>query len=127
MKDLELVRFPNLNKNNTLEENDKYMIESSYIEQVEIRKIITLNYEEYKKIADNLLKNCDLWERIGGRYIDDEIIENLESGSPEYYEAWREHGKTLVCKVINIDTCDCFYVNTEGYSYARYVGRPYHS
>jgi hypothetical protein len=117
------VKFPKLNKNNTITENNKYIKESSNIVKCEIKKIIKLeNSEEYVNIACELMKNNPIWENIGGRYCSQLYIpKDAKEWSKPWLNAIRTYGKTYVVKVI-CKGKETFYVNTEGYDYARYVG-----
>ncbi len=122
-KNLVSVRFPKMNKNNSMRDNDEEITKGFYTEDVEIKKTVTLSNEEFKKVSENLLADDKRWEKIGGRNIDEKYLEGVKEGSSDYYKAFREHGVTEAVKVINKLTKEVFYVNTEGDEYARYVGR----
>lgn len=59
-----------------------------------------IDNKQYNNLINDFYQHTDIYEQIGG--------------SNGLY--------TEVIKIINIDNNDCFYVNTEGYNYARYVG-----
>jgi len=116
--------FPRCNKNNGLAENDQEILDGPVKTRIVVKKVITLSAEDYQLVSESLLVDRGyLWEKIGGGQIEDNYLAGLVEGSPEYWDAWREHSETLVVQVINHFTGDRFLVNSEGYDYARYVGR----
>lgn len=117
------VSFPACNKNHHLDDNDLEIRGNADTGLCEVKKVITFTGDNYAKVSKQLLTSFDFWEKIGGSYCDDQHLAGLAEHSKEYYAAWRKHGITCVIEVVNTDTNDKFYVNTEGYSYARYVGR----
>jgi Large polyvalent protein associated domain 29 len=120
----EFCYFPACNKNQDLTDNDQEILEKSDLVNCLIKKIVTLTPDDYLIVSESLLNNRpELWERIGGAQIEDRYLEGLQEGSKEYYQAWQDHGQILAVLVINAETQDRFVVNSEGYDYARYVGR----
>lgn len=69
---------------------------------VVVTKEKLLSDAEYKEVSDNLFEDRD--------WITDKDAENVG-----------EHSGVI--KVVNKDTKDLFYIRTEGYNYARYVGK----
>jgi len=119
------VKFPKINKNNTLEENDEMIKEGSYQKHCEIKKTLIVPASVYHALGNTLLHENDIWESIGGsecidnRYDDYTFIEALKKwAQDENPEVWI----TGVVLIINAETNEKFYVNTEGFKYARYVG-----
>lgn len=117
------VAFPSVNKNDWLSDNDEEIEKSNNIENVKIMKVVELSYNEYKEIGNSLLENREeMFEKIGGCHVDDDsLFEGVKDYSDEWRTIIREHGYSPVVKVTNGK--DSFFVNTEGYGYARYVGR----
>jgi len=101
--------FPHWNKLNTLKEYQEHLFYGSSKNKVEIIKDIEVSEKEYDKIINDLLEDNPIWEEIGGRYSD-------EMG-----------GHIVMVTRISVATPypmsrPPFVVNTEGYTYARYVG-----
>lgn len=132
------VRFPSLNKNDTLSRNDKEIADRSNVSRCRIRHVIELDLGDWSEVAGSLLDDCALWGKIGGQELSDldreafrvlcrEHDANADDwktwiGQPVLLDWFRTHSFTEVVAV----TCqgqEPFFVNTEGYSYARYVGR----
>lgn len=67
-----------------------------------------------------------MWEQIGGAWSDAPELENVDyiqmCNSKELMAIFRATCYTPVVEVKEKDGCRIFYVNTEGYEYARYVG-----
>jgi YHS domain-containing protein len=93
------VSFPDYNKNDTLLSNDTKMLRYSRNEIIPITKEIVLTDESFNSVSNNLLADNELWLDGNGVIIEDGIV------------------------VYNKDKSDCFVVYTNGYSYARNVGR----
>ena len=121
-----------MNKQNTIEEYQKELTVSSSIEKVEIVKEIVLTELEYDEVSNSLLSDDKRWEKIGGRK-NTKGVEFSFSFSDEERSAWLEDTVTVVVRVsvrndrtnemFNIDRYRVpFLVNTEGHTYARYVG-----
>lgn len=118
------VYFPACNKNHDITDNDLEIISKPCKTTTIIKKNIVLNNDDYIIVSESLLNDRPyLWDKIGGAQVDDKYLEGLTPHTDEFYKAWREHGETLGIMVSNAETKDCFIVNTEGYGYARYVGR----
>jgi len=132
------VDFPALNKNDRLADNDRKIADRSYTEICRIDKIIDVSVREYCAIGSALLADDDRWEKIGGRDLSpDNMLRFREicearGCSADEYTSWvgndeirdwfRDHAVTVVVAVVS-DGLPPFFVNTEGYGYARYVGR----
>lgn len=127
-KQIVTVTFPIVNKNNTLAENFEAMVMyGTNSEKCEIKKTVELNKYRFNGIANSLLENRnELWEQIGGAYSDAPEFKGLTSeqvfSNPQYVQIFRDTCIVQVVEVKCIETGKAFYVNTEGYDYARYVG-----
>ena len=119
--DLVQVYFPIINKNQDLEYNDEWIAKESEECTCKIMKILDVDDDYYTNLGNSLLDANTCWDKIGGASIDDKYLEGIKEGSKEYYAAWKMFGVTNVVKVTN--GRESFYVNSEGYDYARYVGR----
>lgn len=122
------VLFPSLNKNDILADNDRRIFEGALVSECRIVKTVTLSDEEYEEVADTLLEDRpEMWEGIGGSASDDRIFEGMAwhqiAQNPELLRRWHETAYTLAILVRTRDGLRSFVVNTEGHSYARYVGR----
>lgn len=143
------VIFPCLNKSCNLEENNKRILEKSYKERCKVQKSVEVTNEEYDRLASSFMEDNDLWERIGGSTVDRADVEkhlnDLRAGKGlKSIEDWdlynaghnpcsndyqNDHymlikagfGYTNVLEVTSKGK-ESFYVNTEGFGYARYIG-----
>ena len=132
------VRFPSLNKNETLAYNDEEIERRSSVSRCQIQRVIELNLADFCDVSRTLMNDSALWGKIGGQDLsplDHEAFRVLcrEHGADadkcmtwvgrdELISWFRTHSFTCVVAV----TCQGqlpFFVNTEGHSYARYVGR----
>ena len=96
------IKFARINKNNTLDEykEEVYQKKDYQVCDVLIQQEIQVDQESFDKISNSLLVDNALWKGIGGFDGD----------------------KRITTKVVNKDTQEVFYVDTQGFSYARYVG-----
>ena len=133
------IRFPSLNKNHLLKDNDDEIAKGWNTEKCVVKKHIHLSAKEWNEITESLLTNrTELWEEIGGAYSDDERLDGATMeelfSNPELMKIFRATYVTNVVRVsiepeieklINHGDVYImpFFVNTEGYGYARYVGR----
>ncbi|MEO9387105.1 hypothetical protein [Chromobacterium phragmitis] len=124
------ARFPRINKNGTLRENDLSICEYGYhLNNCRVMKVIRAGPKEWFKITQNFLIDSDLWkndagEAIGGIGCDNPILACKNAievfRDPDLLQIVREEGYTQVTVVISGKRA--IAVNTEGHSYARYVG-----
>lgn len=97
-----VVRFPVINKNNSLAENTREIAREARRVTCVVQKVMTTNAEYFNVVVNSLLTDRpSMWEG-GGRYCDENV--------------------TVVCILRNEETGEVIAVNPEGYSYARYVG-----
>lgn len=78
--------------------------EYSTLDECIVIKNIHVDDSTWRQVTEDFYEDWAMWDKIGG--------------SLEINGAYL----TMVCKLINEDTGECVYVNTEGYDYARYVG-----
>jgi hypothetical protein len=122
------VDFPGLNKNGTLEENDKRIAESRRREPCRIKKTVILDQYDFDVIGKTLLDDRDLWQKIGGSSSDAPALAGKAwhtiASDESLLAIWRDTSYVNVVEVkCRQGTRRPFYVNTEGFGYARYVGR----
>lgn len=124
------VRFPRLNKNCDLTENDNEIGVASIVNKCRVMKRIDVHDAVYRCMGNELMDDVNevLYENIGGSRSDDPRLDGIENfmtilNNHELRAIFEETMYTMVVEVNNIDTGAAFYVNTEGYAYARYVGR----
>lgn len=127
----ETVTFPSLNKNNTLAKNFEAMVmHGTYDERCEVMKTVELDSETFEEVANSLLESRpEMWEQIGGHNSDAPELENVTyeqmCSSKELTDIFRKTCYAMVVEVVETDGWASgrkFYVNTDGYGYARYVG-----
>lgn len=101
------VRFPILNKNNTLEENNKEIESGSNTGEYSLFKVITLSNSDFEIISNNLMMGCKLWQTKEGEL---------------YPLDYQELDGYPCVSVANVETGASFIVDTQGHNYARYAG-----
>ena len=122
------VTFPQLNKNNTLFENfEACVMHGTNDQKCLVQKTVELEESEYETVSNSLLENrAEMWEKIGGAWSDAPELENVTyvqmCNSKELTQIFRDTCYTPVVEVIEKGGRGKFYVNTEGYDYALYVG-----
>lgn len=120
--DLVQVTFPALNKNCTLTENDKEIVAKPRTSKCKVCKIIKVCAAVYTALGKSLMDDNDsLWEKIGGSESDMDVTWEQLNRDEKLMALYRTRCWTNV--VIVTDGKRTFVVNTEGYEYARYVGR----
>lgn len=122
------VTFPDVNKNNSLLENFEAMVMYGTNDvKCLIQKTVELDEATFEEVSNSLLENrAELWEQIGGAWSDAPELENVDyiqmCNSKELTAIFRATCYTPVVEVTCKESRRRFYVNTEGYDYARYVG-----
>jgi len=125
------VTFPDVNKNNSLLENFEAMVMYGTNEvKCFVQKTIELDEVAFEEVSNSLLENrAEMWEQIGGAWSDAPELENVDyiqmCNSKELTAIFRATCYTPVVEVVESfggASGRRFYVNTEGYDYARYVG-----
>ena len=122
------ITFPSVNKNNSLAENFESMVVYGTNDvKCLIKKTIEMESYQFDGVSNSLLENRpELWEQIGGAYSDAPEFEGLTDmevfNNKELVEIFRKTCYTPVVEVKEKNSHRAFYVNTEGYGYARYVG-----
>ena len=118
-----------INKNSTIEEYIKHcngcIIEDWQYDTAEITKELHLNQEEYDKLSHSLLNDFKEFENTGGSATRDPRINNYQDFS-KMSEKERATVKWYSCNSVAIflENDLKYIVNTEGFSYARYVLLP---
>ena len=125
------VKFANLNKNDTLD-SYKHEIDKGdyYLETVQVKKLLLCSAKEFLKLGNNFLSNVDIYEKIGGSTVLDKDFKYFKHVDGKDFWEWdkvtqdlyKQKNVTVGVQVINKESGEMFIVNTEGYSYARYVG-----
>lgn len=99
------IIFPRLNKNNDIKDNILSCMENGFfLERVIVKKTITVDNEKWIYLTRDFYEEHPEWEQIGG---------NEKINDTDYLQ---------VVKLINSETGEAIYIDTEGYNYARYVG-----
>lgn len=117
--------FPAINLNSHLDDVDEALLDGGALRApVVVRKIIVLSSSDFERVANSLQNDYDeLWEQIGGSQCDDKLLRDYTPRTTEWYVAWAKHCETFVVQVVEEGTGEYFFVNSEGFEYARYVGR----
>lgn len=117
-------QFANLNKNNTLDEYKEEVNKGDYTyEKVKIQRELHFTDEKILSYFENMfLHDFDFLEGTGGSEIDDNSINSME----DYYNmsiSEQEQVKwNLLGVAVYLNGVLQFVIDTQGYSYARYVG-----
>lgn len=124
------IAFPKLNKTDSLEETDHEISNGQNVEYCKIMRSVKVSDAVYNRLGTEFMDNGNeaIWGYIGGSRSDDPRLAcalnfNEIWNNTELRKIFLDTKYTMVTEVYNKDTGDSFYVNTEGYGYARYVGR----
>jgi len=130
------IRFPALNKNGDLADNDARIAGDPRVSRCKVVKTLVVPPAVYDALGATLLDNNAIWEKIGGAETDDpdcRAVLDHEGEERGAFLALQKAGlidrfrQTCYTFVVEVKTTgkgrEPFYVNTEGYDYARYVGR----
>lgn len=109
LRDKEVIvkaEMPSINKNDSIEVNNQYIEESSYIEPFKVEKLVELNESDYNNFCNALLSDYDFLEGEGGNLL-------------------TEDGKFICSKAVVIicEGKEAVLVDPQGFNYARYTGR----
>ncbi|MGD9697591.1 hypothetical protein [Acinetobacter sp.] len=126
------VKFPVLNKNADLSEYIDQLKTGKYkTYDVLVKRKILCGYGDYVMLANDLLENRpEIWGNTGGFSVRASEVEQYGFDKYDSYHSMPENLQKLysslcmrnVTKVINIFNGEHFYVDVQGYEYARYVG-----
>lgn len=117
-------QFAKLNKNNTLEEYKEEVSKGEfYPENVKILKDVHFtSMKALEYFSNMLLHDFDFLDQIGGSYTDDVRINSMT----DYHQMDKEERETVIWNTYGVaiyyNNELQFIANTEGSSYARYVG-----
>ncbi len=118
------LKFANLNKNNTLGEYKEEVNKGDYTDQeCKIEKVVFLSTSKFDNFAINLLNPFEFLGE-GGTNSDDERLKNLPD---EFWKWTKEQNEIFINTSYNLVTAiiapnrGTFYVDAQGYKYARYV------
>jgi len=139
-KEQEYAWFPALNKNNTIEEYETQALIKVRRVPLIIEKTVKVDHVTFVGLQHTFLYNNDLWGEIGGA----DLLPSAKKDNPEMTKKinatdkfwdltkdeqgfFHKHSGSVVIKVECKDAEKYpelypFYVNPEGYKYARYVG-----
>ena len=118
------VDFAKLNKRNTLSEyQEEVAAGESYSQNVLITKEVFFSSEEaYLNFSEMLLSNFEFLNNTGGSYTED----NRFTSEMDYYQMDKSERDTVewASKGVGVYFNDVlmFIIDSQGYSYARYVG-----
>lgn len=117
-------QFANLNKNNTLNQYKKEVKNNNfYLQDVKIQREIHFTDKEILSYFENLLlHDFDFLEGTGGSQTDDNTFNTME----DYYNMSKEEQEKIKWYLkgvaVYLNGKLQFVIDTQGYSYARYVG-----
>lgn len=124
------VAFPNINKTCDLEETDLEISRGYNVQYCKIMRSVKVSDAVYNRLGMEFMNNGNeaIWGYIGGSRSEDPRLDEVNHPSEIFNDAelrkiFMDTCYTMVTEVYNVDTGESFYVNTEGYGYARYVGR----
>ena len=129
---IQRVRFPKLNKNETIGRYRQELQKGYDTQQVLVDEIMLFAAVDYHAFCNNLLTDFDWLAGKGGFDSDyNPVDENGQTLSqdklfggayPKELEAWRSQSYTIGLLCINTANSEMIVVDPEGYNYARYVG-----
>lgn len=117
-------QFANCNKNNTLDQYKEEVLKGDcYLQNVKITREIHFKTEESLNYFSNMLLNdFDFLSESGGSFTDDVRVKSMT----DYHHMSKEEQETVIFNLYGIavyyNNQLQFVVDTQGYSYARYVG-----
>ena len=117
-------KFANLNKNDTLTRYKKEVKKGDYsLNNVKVTKEVHFNNKKtLENFSNMLLNDFDFLTGTGGSYTDDNRINDMT----DYSNMTKEERKTVKWYILGVaiyfNNELQFVVDTQGYSYARYVG-----
>ena len=117
------VALPLLNKNNTIQEVKEEINNKMYYQDCKVtREIYFDNETAFNDFSNMLLNDFDFLQNAGGSYTDDARINSME----DYTQMSKEERKTvkfnLYVIAVYLNDKLMFVIDTQGYSYCRYVG-----
>ena len=87
-------------------------------------EVLIMNNEEYEKFSNSLLNDYNFLEglkcRTDSDWEPDREVEHFYQLTKSERDAWMRESYRLATMIYNKDTDEKFYINTEGYQYARY-------
>jgi hypothetical protein len=119
------IVMPYSNKLSTLSDVDTE-IECSLTRTTSALVVKTCEVDEARFIylSNNLLECTPEWFGVGGgSFIEPKYLQGLNPDSYEYQSMWDKYSYHKVVEIMNKTTGEQFLVDTQGYGYARYVGR----
>lgn len=120
---IEGVKFPKLNKQNTLAEYQGQLgnPDDYNTEKVKVTKIVQLSPESWDTFSQNLLEGFDWLAGEGGSETYADLPADPQRWTDEQWTIYRTTCHTLAVAV-RAENRPVIYANPEGYQYARYVG-----
>lgn len=119
------AKFAQLNKNDTLTEYKEEVAAGRYrTERIKVVEIATVTAQQYDELSKTLLSSRKWLDGKGGTnssWEAPEGIEHIWQLSEEQAKQWRD-GAYALCIAVQCADRPTFYINPEGYDYARYVG-----
>lgn len=118
------AEFAHLNKNQTFAEYQEEVNKNAFsLNNVKIKRELHFNNTESLELFKNhLLTDFAFLENSGGSYTDDARINSMT----DYYNMTKEEQETVIFNLLGIavyyNNQLQFVIDTQGYSYARYVG-----
>lgn len=120
------VKFPLLNKNDWLEDNDAAIAEDFEVSRAFITETVNMNGEKWEEFTHSMLSTWPFLAGKGGHdslWQPDREIESYMDLTEAERKLWKAECYTLVVEVKGPERT--LYVDPSGSDYARYVGVPY--
>ncbi len=125
-----VANFAKMNKNEELADYYTECATGDYNKQrIKVLGVLSVNDKVFNELSNNLLSSWTIanLEKFGGSESNDPRLNGVES----FYKMTQQQQKIykntyyLLClQVTNVETNETFYIDSQGYSYARYVGLP---
>jgi hypothetical protein len=130
------VKFADVNKQNDLEDYKAQVEAGDYYEkECFVKQRIFVTQDEWDNITNSFLQDLDWWKEIGGHdlgtfdrarfknfFPKEDVKASYWDLTPEAQKFFKDNVKALTTELINEETGEKIYINTEGFKYARYVG-----
>ena len=117
------LKQPKMNKQNTTKEYFEQLLGVLEYDEVEARcyEVLVMNNKEYETFKNNLLADYKFLEGLKcGTGCDIDFNKDMFQMTADDWKMFYDNSYRVATMIYNKDTNDKFYINTEGYSYARY-------
>jgi hypothetical protein len=122
------ANFAKLNKNCTIQEYRTEVAKGQfYRDEVKVNAVAVCSNEQYVEISNSLMNHREWMQEFGGTYCDYDFgreINAIWELTEAEMDIFKKECYNIGIVVLNAETREWFFVDSQGYGYARYVGMP---